>query len=247
MAFKQISQLLRKLRYKLQEIHAGMLYRWILPLKSHPITVSQKSAIVFSPHQDDETLGCGGTIAMKCQEQTPVAVVFLTNGQQGGEPEARRKEAENALKILGVPSDNIHFLDLPDGNLQYLPEKEKEGAIASIQHLLELYKPAEVYIPHRRDRHADHEASFALVQTAIIRTGIPVEIWQYPIWLLWKAALFIDLQLAEISAPQLLSIGAVLDKKQQAIAAYSSQCISLPTGFLNRFFLPYEIFFKSQF
>ena len=38
------------------------------------------SAIVFSPHQDDETLGCGGTIARKKEAGAEVKVVFMTDG-----------------------------------------------------------------------------------------------------------------------------------------------------------------------
>ena len=39
-----------------------------------------KRVLVVAPHQDDETLGCGGLIARKRYEGLPVHVVFITDG-----------------------------------------------------------------------------------------------------------------------------------------------------------------------
>ncbi|MEZ6086390.1 MAG: PIG-L family deacetylase [Phycisphaerae bacterium] len=41
-----------------------------------------KRAIVFSPHQDDEVLGCGGTIIKKIEQGADVHIVFMTNGRR---------------------------------------------------------------------------------------------------------------------------------------------------------------------
>ena len=40
----------------------------------------KRSAIFFSPHQDDETLGCGGTIIRKKRMGAEVKIVFMTDG-----------------------------------------------------------------------------------------------------------------------------------------------------------------------
>ena len=39
--------------------------------------------VVLAPHMDDETLGCGGTIARHVQAGAQVTVVFLTDGRHG--------------------------------------------------------------------------------------------------------------------------------------------------------------------
>jgi hypothetical protein len=39
-----------------------------------------KPAIIFAPHQDDETLGCGGTIIRKKQAGANLQIVFMTDG-----------------------------------------------------------------------------------------------------------------------------------------------------------------------
>ena len=75
-----------------------------------------RSTIVFSPHPDDETLGCGGTIAMKIKKGYNVSIVFMTDGRNAllekfdirsnPSPQKlkgiRKEEAKQATKILGV-------------------------------------------------------------------------------------------------------------------------------------------------
>ncbi len=42
---------------QMQYLHSSLIFRWILRNGSKPLVFSQKSAMVFSPHQDDETFG----------------------------------------------------------------------------------------------------------------------------------------------------------------------------------------------
>ena len=43
--------------------------------------MKKKTVIVFAPHPDDETWGCGGSIAKKISEGFEVIVVILTDGR----------------------------------------------------------------------------------------------------------------------------------------------------------------------
>jgi N-acetylglucosamine malate deacetylase 1 len=242
--------------YKLQEIYSSILFRWILHNKSQPLILSHKSAMVFSPHQDDETFGCGGMIALKRGCGVPVKVTFLTDGQkwQGRNSQLkpdeliliRKKEAEAALSILGVMPSEIHFLQVMDGTLQYLINEQRQQIIDQIVQLLQCHKPEEVYVPHRKDWHKDHKATYELVKTAILKSGIQAELLQYPIWLFWNAPLFIIFNLQELAFARRLSIDSVKEKKRQAIKAYHSQLPTLPSGFLKRFFGSFEIFFTAS-
>lgn len=241
--------------YQVQNLHSNLIFRWILRVKSQPQILSQKSAMVFSPHQDDETFGCGGMIALKRKQGIPVSVVFLTDGQGNGGSKAsskdkiieiRKQEAEAALKILGVEANFIHFLDKVDGSLQYLHDESKQKTIEQIAKLLIDCKPGEVYVPHSKDCHCDHEATYTLVKEALALSKIEVELLQYPIWMFWRAPLFIILKLKDIAAARRLSIAPVQLLKEQAIASYCSQVESLPRGFVKRFLNPYEIFFKVE-
>ncbi|MEA5550933.1 PIG-L deacetylase family protein [Anabaena cylindrica UHCC 0172] len=240
---------------QIQYIHSHLLTQWILNWGSQPLKFSQKTAMVFSPHQDDETFGCGGMIARKREQEIPVVVTFLTDGRgsHGSDPDIqnkiihiRKQESLNALDILGVKPSEIHFLDKLDGSLPDLTPEERQQIINQISELLKLYQPGEVYVPHRKDCHKDHEATYYLVQEAIAQTGIIVELLQYPIWVFWRAPLFILLKLKDIRAAYRLSITSVQEKKKRAIAAYPSQIQNLPHGFIQRFLHSEEIFFKSE-
>src|ERR1700730_8035165 len=81
-----------------------------------------RRAVVFSPHPDDESLGCGGTILKKKQAGATVQPVHVSDGG-GSSPliprdertAMRRQESRSAGRVLGV--DDICFLDFPDGQL----------------------------------------------------------------------------------------------------------------------------------
>jgi N-acetylglucosamine malate deacetylase 1 len=238
----------------LQHAHSNLVFRWILHNGSQPLVLSQKSAMIFSPHQDDETFGCGGIIALKREQNIPVVVVFITDGQGGGvvNPnssmtivETRKQEALTALGILGVEPSEIYFLEKTDGTLPYLASPDRQQTIEQIATLLEKHQPEEVYVPHQKDCHRDHEATYILVKEAVQKVGNQVDFLQYPIWLLWRAPLFVLIKLQDIQAACHLSISSVQDKKNRAIESYSSQLESLPNNFTKRFLGANEIFFKS--
>ena len=144
--------------------------------------------LVFSPHPDDETLGCGGTIAKRIKEGFDVYVVFMTDGRNSHKyyyyppPEKlktlRRREALNALKILGVPKENIVFLDFEDGSLAcHIPQ-----AARKVEDLLLQIKPTEAFIPYEGDKHVDHRATSLIALYCIKKIKLPVRIYEYPIY-----------------------------------------------------------------
>lgn len=252
MTIKRFSQKFPSLTHQIQEVHSNLL-AGLVNFTSRSMVTTQKPAIVFSPHQDDETLGCGGMIALKREQNIPVNVVFLTDGQGGIGDSAssleekiqiRKREAIAALNILGVEVSQIHFLDRPDGTLSHLSDQQRQETVYQLAQLLRSHNPGEVYVPHRHDRHADHEATYALVRSAIAESGLEVRLLQYPIWILWKAPLLLDLRVQEIMGASRLSIQSVAEKKKAAIAVYDSQCCVLPAGFLKKFVLPYEFFWR---
>src|SRR5512138_1319717 len=59
-----------------------------------------ESVVVLAPHMDDETLGCGGTLAKHRRRGANVLAVFLTDGRQGSraldelQGEARRQKEQ---------------------------------------------------------------------------------------------------------------------------------------------------------
>ncbi|OUC13138.1 MAG: hypothetical protein B0A82_18480 [Alkalinema sp. CACIAM 70d] len=247
-------------KYKGPELQNRLQHYSLLYLLSQPMALSEKPAMIVAPHQDDESFGCGGLIALKRKQGIPVQVVFVTDGaashswhpqfKSGEIAPIRREEAIAALGILGVEPEHIYFLDQPDGRLKY-DETIQQQALTALTELIATLQPGEVYVTHRHDRSADHEMTYQLTQQAIAATGLTVDLYQYYIWLLWKTWLFREVQWQDLAGAYRLPIAAVKTQKRQAVETYKSQYLSLygggtllPPGFLNRFFLPYEVFFK---
>lgn len=238
------------------------IYLWWLYKKSKAIAANQKSAIVFAPHQDDETLGCGGTIALKCERGVALDVVFLTDGRASYAEypqicpdqlvQIRQQEAIQALKTLGVAQSAIHFLGKPDGGLAALSVTERQETINLLVQLLRDRQPQEVYVPYKQDIHPDHKETYTLVQAAVQESNLPIEVLQYPVWTRWIPHQ-LDFKSPELASAYRLPINKVLKQKVAALAAYQSQYSSivpgiepiLPPGFIECFFSPYEIFFKT--
>jgi N-acetylglucosamine malate deacetylase 1 len=235
-----------------------------LSASSRSTALTQKSALIVAPHQDDETLGCGGLIALKREQGIPVQVVFVTDGaashawhpkfRSGEIAPIRKQEALEALAILGVEAAQVHFLDQRDGKLKYTTEDDRQQATHQLTEIIRSFKPGEVYVTHRHDRSADHEVTYTLTKRAIARSGQTIDLLEYPIWILWKTLLFQNVKPSEWAGASRLAIHTVKDKKRQALETYRSQYLPiegdggtvLPHGFLRRFFLPYEVFFRSD-
>jgi len=110
--------------------------------------------VVFAPHPDDETIGCGGVIQQVLAAGGRAFVVFLTNGDHNqvafklyekrivlrprdyiAMGELRRAEALEAAHALGVPRENLFFLGYPDGGTLKI-WKEHWGAAPSYVNFL---------------------------------------------------------------------------------------------------------------
>lgn len=244
---------LKALVSPLQALHHNLLSVWVRSSNSQSIEVSSKPAIVISPHQDDETLGCGGLIALKRKAGVSVTVVFLTDG--GGAPipaglnqqgllKARRQEATIALEKLRVAATQIHFLDYPDAKLSHLSLDDRQ---ALVQKLVELCDRAEeVYVPHSKDGHPDHEAAYELTQSAIAQLDRAIDFYQYPVWIFWRRPLFWKLKPSDLTGCYRLDIRSVQAQKKSAIEVYQSQIPEMPKGFITPFFASSELFFKQN-
>lgn len=75
---------------------------------------TNKEIMVIVPHQDDEINLAGAIIKRLIDNGNNVKVVFATNGDFKGLGTKRIKEAVEAVRILGVNSENVIFLGYGD-------------------------------------------------------------------------------------------------------------------------------------
>lgn len=155
-------------------------------LKEYAQNDLNKTAIVFAPHQDDEVLGCGGTIIKKKLAGARVKIVFMTDGCKsvpwsGTEEElisVRMAEAIEVATSLGLKAEDVSFLNYTDGllNLHWAE------AVCKISGILITEKPQEVFMPYSKDGHGDHTAANQIVRTAVNESGFNITAYEYPVW-----------------------------------------------------------------
>lgn len=168
--------------------------------------------LVLSPHPDDESIGCGGTLLRHLDQGDVVQIVFLTSGEKGGhgrsEAEtirAREQEARDAARILDVR--HLEFWHEPDGAL-----RATRYAVAHLKAKLKQFKPDKIYVTHDREMHRDHRGAVRLLRHALKKKGKQPEVLMYEVWTPIQ-------QLDEI-----VDISPYMEKKLRAVRAYRSQC-----------------------
>lgn len=203
------------------------------------------SALVVAPHPDDETLGCGGTVALKRRHGAQVTVVFMTDGS--GSHSAlldretlrlqRQQEGRAACQALGVDSGDVFFFDYCDGALS----ASEEAAQSRLAALIEERRPAQLFVPFQIGEHVDHSASGRIgLRAASAGDGHSVVVFEYPIWFMrhwpWVSlgdteatGLFRTSAQARFGAQFLSSfrvrvdVATVIENKRRALAAHVSQ------------------------
>lgn len=121
------------------KIHISNEWQQYVPLPSTTVPGKYKSLMIFAPHCDDETLGCGGLMAIATQNDAKVQVVLVTNGDGfriavGTDYKTirvtpqkciefaykRQTETLKALATLGIPARSVIFLGYPDRGIARL-------------------------------------------------------------------------------------------------------------------------------
>jgi len=120
-----------------------------------------QTVLIFSPHQDDETIACGGYIIESVKRGAKVIIVLVTDGNRRSLRELRYVEFETATAILGVPQENLVYLDYPDSRLAQQNQLKLREALAA---LIEKYKPHILFYPHPEDNHKDHSTIGIIVE-----------------------------------------------------------------------------------
>ena len=125
--------------------------------------------LVFAPHNDDEVLGVGGTIAKFANMGHEVFVCEVTTWKEDpyGYGSIQRQAIE-AHNILGIK--DTFFLNLPVVALKEMPRKEKNKNFLNIVNQV---KPEIAFIPHAGDMHVDHNETAVTAMVALRPIGNP--------------------------------------------------------------------------
>ena len=177
--------------------------------------------LTFGAHPDDVELGCGATIAKEIAAGKAVGIIDLTRGELGtrGTATIRDQEAAAAKTILGAKvRENLAFADGFFRN-------DKEHQLEVIK-CIRKYQPDIVLCNAIDDRHIDHPKGSKLVSDACFLAGLekiettldgivqkkwrPKQVYHYVQW-------------KNIEPDVVVDVTGFIDKKMEAVMAYSSQ------------------------
>ncbi len=181
------------------------------------------NVLVFSPHPDDDLLGCGGSIIKHIKHGNKIVVVYMTSGESGSLKYAkeelakkREEEIQKASSRIGI-NKNI-FLKEEDGYLSL-----NKNLLIKTVNLLRSERPDVVYIPHGDDNHHDHRITYQVVKESILRAAMPCfqecahEPWSvqtvlcYEVWTPLQNIAYVE------------DITEFMDIKMEALAFHGSQ------------------------
>lgn len=174
--------------------------------------------LVFAPHPDDESIGCGGTIAKIVKEGGNVTIVWMTSGELGTEnhhrsvklAKVREKEAKKAATALGVK--NYFFLRQPDSFLMATPQLIKQVA-----KIITAYKPETILCSYWDKMNNDHIVTYDIVTRAtLLASGISKSLLCYEVWTPIEDCNYYE------------DISDFFDIKLKALSGYKSQTKIIP-------------------
>ncbi len=140
------------------------------------------SKVLFiSPHPDDETLGCGGTILKHEAMNDKIYWLIMTNIsiEEGyNEEEVNIRQQEIGVVAKEYRFEKVFKLDLPTTKLDVIPKKQ---IIETVSKVIDNIKPAVVYLPNKNDVHSDHQITFDTVisSTKTFRCSFVKQILMY--------------------------------------------------------------------
>jgi LmbE family N-acetylglucosaminyl deacetylase len=197
-----------------------------------PIEIFKGTIVIVAPHMDDEALACGGLIA-KLPQKDCVHLIYATDGCKSPAPilpgrdavhpnlgEIRVRESIAAMRHLGIPETNLHFLRLPEGELsKYIGELEH----TLLKAILDI-SPDTLVIPFRYDRHPDHLAINRIVMDALKGRLLEAKIIEYFVY--YRSRLLPLRDIRKYIHPKhliQLEIEDVANQKRKALDEFTSQ------------------------
>jgi LmbE family N-acetylglucosaminyl deacetylase len=179
-----------------------------------------RRVLALAAHPDDESVGCGGLLALLADAGAEVHICFATDGEAtigASMPPSevgrrRRLEAEAACRILGTRPPR--FLGHPDGGLAGVAD----ALAADLRRLVDEVRPDVVIAPWELDGHPDHRAVHAALPAGI-------EVWGYETW-------------TPLTPNRVVDISSVFERKARALACYETAHLAFDVGAmlaLNRY------------
>jgi LmbE family N-acetylglucosaminyl deacetylase len=172
--------------------------------------------LILAPHPDDEAIACAGIIQEALSKGAKIKIAYLTNGEHNEFAfivyekritfkknefihlgQVRRKEAVEAMQLLGVDEQDLIFLGYPDfgtfsifdrywqknrpfrsllTRISSVPYKDSfsfgapysgESILTDLKKVISDYRPDKIFVSHSADVNVDHKSLYLFLQIAL--------------------------------------------------------------------------------
>ena len=138
------------------------------------------SIITFCAHNDDQTIGAGGTIRKYANEGINAYTYIFSYGESSHphlKPEVvvsmREKESLQAARVLG---DEIHYLNLKEGKFTQLCDTK------ILEKIIKEKKPQKIFTHAPDDPHPDHRAVHKIVKDLLKKMDYKGDLYAFDVW-----------------------------------------------------------------
>jgi len=169
-------------------------------------------------HPDDETFGCGGTLALHASKGVPVSILCLSCN-----PPERKGEIMGAAEELGVPEPVV----LDDLSIAQTP-----SLIRRVANHIVAAKPKVVLTHVPFDYHREHRATYQVVKEAV-EWAAHTTTYDEPC--LVERLLLMEVNTLIPSPHVLVDVSEAMDAKRRATRRYTSQLAKFTWGYYERF------------
>ncbi len=146
---------------------------------------AKHGAVVFSPHPDDEVIGCGGTLLDIVAQNGGVTIVQVTDGSDSAafidEPDGVRRQVrlDEARRVAdGIGASELVCLRGDNRALRATPELR-----ARFREILERTRAGVVFAPSFTDIHPDHQTVLRTLAAAMSEMPEPrPDVALYEVW-----------------------------------------------------------------
>jgi LmbE family N-acetylglucosaminyl deacetylase len=199
--------------------------------------LEHKNVVIFTPHPDDDTFCCAGTLAMLANRGNTINIVIYTNDDKGSYDPAmtserlaaiRMNEEEAACRILGISPPNIHWLQYHDGMLEYANPRDLVEQVTGIIRKLRpdvvmSIDPGSDYVRwHKTDHRMAANNTIDAIRAAEWHLYFPNQLLHDHLEP-WKVPHEVYYYVTESDANYWVNIDGVVEKKLDAATAHVSQ------------------------
>lgn len=118
-----------------------------------------KNIVIVTPHPDDETLGCGGTILKEIAKGNKVHWLIVTKMNDQVFDKKRVQKRQREIEQVNQEYQFTNVVELPFFAAE-LDTVSIGTLVEAISKEFQIIQPEIVYAPYRSDAHSDHKVAY---------------------------------------------------------------------------------------